>query len=110
MGRASRKRAEQRQQPAERSAGAALERPVVGPLDRERGGSPSRPPLRHPPLGAHARLQHLSRLRAARTDVDTAIAREVHELLALGEDWGNVGRALGVSRQAARQRYGLTRG
>ena len=45
-------------------------------------------------------------MAASRRGLDQAIADEVVALLALGTDWGTLGRALGVSRQAARQRYG----
>jgi hypothetical protein len=42
-----------------------------------------------------------------RREIDRAIGDEVAALLGLGTDWGSIGRALGVSRQAARQRYGV---
>lgn len=159
MGRASRRRAEQRQHPSGRPVETAAERPTTSLLGLEQSGrsavapparsaqrewrsvdgagragvpssdgqpggseafgracepvewgveqsSPRRSPVHHPPPGAHGRLRRLVELRAARASVEVAIEREVDELVALGTDWGSIGRALGVSRQAARQRYG----
>lgn len=120
MGRASRRRAEQRQQPLERSAGAAVGRSwdgawgVSGAVGGASGALPRRversalrrSPFHRPPPGAPVHLQRLGELRTARAEVDAAMVREVQMLLALGTDWGSIGRALGVSRQAARQRYG----
>jgi hypothetical protein len=63
-------------------------------------------PYRRPPDGAGTGLHRLRELRAAQLAIDEAIAQQVAVLAALGTDWGTVGRALGVSRQAARQRYG----
>lgn len=118
MGRASRKRAEQRHHaperlpgPADRSTSAPrspverLERLERSDLRVERADA-RRPPFRHPPPAAHGCLHRLNQLRAARSDIESAISREIDTLVALGTDWGSIGRALGVSRQAARQRYG----
>lgn len=107
MGRASRKRAEQRAAADQRPPGV-LERPdgsarVWDLIDR---GSVRRPPYRLAPSGAGPALRRLRDLTASRSELDQAIADEVVALVALGTDWGTIGRALGVSRQAARQRYG----
>ena len=55
----------------------------------------------------------LSRLAAERDEVrevlaaaDAAIAKEVHRERRAGASWGDIGQALGVSRQGARQRFG----
>jgi hypothetical protein len=48
----------------------------------------------------------LAIVRELHTAVDEAIAATVAVLLAQGVSYGEVGRALGVSRQAARQTYG----
>ncbi len=111
MGRASRKRAEQRA-----TGGGQQPRGAGGQVDRSRrhepvwdalaAGSPLRPPFRCPPYAAGLALDRLQELRRARSELDPAIAGEVRALMALGTDWGTIGRALGVSRQAARQRYG----
>jgi integrase len=69
-------------------------------------GPARRPPFRRPPDGAGSGLYRLQELRESRTELDKLIASEVRALIALGADWGTIGRALGVSRQAARQRYG----
>lgn len=117
MGRASRKRAEQRSAAEqsrplpERSHAAAAARPerserVWEALARE---SARRPPFRCPPATAFGGLNRLREMSTSRAELEALIAAEVIELVRLGTDWGTMGRALGVSRQAARQRYGATR-
>ena len=128
MGRASRKRAERRQPRVERRSGAGLERSTppsgVERVERSRlstvrdshrawelaKGSPSapsrRPPHHRAPSQALPGLGRLERLSRTRAELDAAITEQVRALVALGTDWGNIGRALGVTRQAARQRYG----
>jgi hypothetical protein len=51
-------------------------------------------------------LRALEELCQGRQQIDEAIVEQVDELSRLGADWGVIGRALGVSRQAVRQRYG----
>ena len=51
-------------------------------------------------------LQTLEELCRARREIEDSIAEQVAALSSLGANWGAIGRALGVSRQAARQRYG----
>lgn len=132
MGRASRRRAEQRQPRVERPAGAFLERSTAsspaaerlerpGPISVRDGHkawgqqvarplAPSRrPPFRRAPSHALHGLKRLEQLSRARAELDAAIAEQVRAVVALGTDWGSVGRALGVTRQAARQRYGPDR-
>jgi hypothetical protein len=119
VGRASRKRAEQRRNvlpgqplPLERSEHAEPDRadvPAERP-ERLRNGRPERlerrAPFRRPPPHAYGSLIRLEELCRARARLEDAITSEVAALTALGTDWGTIGRALGVSRQAARQRYG----
>jgi hypothetical protein len=50
-------------------------------------------------------LDRLSRLADMREGLDADIAQAVSELRGRGVSWGDVGRALGVTRQSARQRY-----
>lgn len=54
-----------------------------------------------------ARLSHLLELVAERDSVEGAIADEILQLRRRGLAWPAIGAALGVSRQAVRQRYGL---
>lgn len=114
MGRASRKRAEQRRTaPApgarqERSPSNGAASPVRTPQRQD--GPPvrrnRRAPLRRLPLQARTDLQALEELCRSRREIDDAITEQVAALSRLGADWGVIGRALGVTRQAARQRYG----
>jgi hypothetical protein len=48
----------------------------------------------------------LMRLDQARRDAEAAVAAQVAEVRRLGGSWTTVGVALGVTRQAAQQRYG----
>ena len=109
MGRASRRRAEQRAD--SRAQPPSTHVPADQPHRHERvwealaAGPPRRTPFRRPPDGAASRLVRLQELCDSRHELDAAIATEVGALAALGTDWGTIGRTLGVSRQAARQRY-----
>jgi orotidine-5'-phosphate decarboxylase len=58
------------------------------------------------PLQARTDLQTLEELCRTRREIDDRITEQVAALSGLGADWGVIGRALGVTRQAARQRYG----
>jgi hypothetical protein len=49
---------------------------------------------------------HLRRLVEQRTRIDREINSEIDRLATWGFSWGTIARALGVSRQAARQRHG----
>ena len=51
------------------------------------------------------RLLAVQRLRAHLPEVQWRTARELHDEHGFG--WGELGRALGVSRQAARERFGV---
>lgn len=95
MGRASRKRAERR----------AVER-VERVSNTTAAPNSRRPPFRRAPVGASSGIYRLEHLRQSRVELEDSIRLEVTALLAVGTDWGTIGRALGVSRQAARQRYG----
>jgi hypothetical protein len=44
-------------------------------------------------------------LAAQQVDVQRAVEDEIRELLDIGHSWTDIGRALGISRQGARQRY-----
>ncbi len=56
-----------------------------------------------PPSRATAYLVHLADLGL---NAPAAVDEEVQRLVGQVVGWGQIGRALGVSRQAARQRYG----
>jgi hypothetical protein len=91
VGRASRRRSEQR--------AASLATPHVpepfswpGPSDL--------------PLTTEQGLARLAALRAEQHQLERLVEQEVARLVRLGVGWGDVGRALGVSRQGARQRFG----
>lgn len=107
MGRASRRRAEQRAAAGQTTARVRDDPDVVERVwDAVARGPARRPPYRQTPPGAGPGLRRLRELCISRSDTDQAITQEVALLAALGTDWGTIGRALGVSRQAARQRYG----
>jgi hypothetical protein len=64
------------------------------------------PPLaRLPASGRSSAADHLRRLLERQGELQGEIEDEVRRLLAQGESWTVVGRALGLSRQGARQRY-----
>jgi hypothetical protein len=90
VGRASRRRSEQR------AAAAGATTPVP-----ERRWQPD-PALTSPWPG----LERLAALRAEQHRLERLVEQEVAGLVRLGVGWGDVGRALGVSRQGARQRFG----
>jgi hypothetical protein len=56
-------------------------------------------------------LAELERLAAGQQRVQQQFEDQVVRLVAAaraeGRDWGQIGRALGVTRQAARQRFGM---
>jgi len=58
--------------------------------------------LHRPPIDT----SRLAELVAARDAAQKSVDDEVGILRRFGADWAAIGRALGVSRQAARQRYG----
>lgn len=55
---------------------------------------------------ADADPEDLVELVSVRAEVDKAIEKAVEGLHAAGYSWGQIGAVLGVSRQAARQRWG----
>lgn len=63
-------------------------------------------------LAAHGRriaggdIEGLAALAALADDVDTAMHAAVAGLRAAGFSWADIGARLGMSRQAAQQRYG----
>ena len=69
------------------------------------------PPLphRHGPRAAEALGRTMSRrlaeLIAQQTEIDRAVDDEIDRLVALGVGWPVIACALGVTRQAARQRW-----
>lgn len=67
------------------------------------------PPARVRPDFAQLELaaQHRDHERTALRDADQALAAAVRQVRDGGATWGEIGRRLGVSRQAARQRYGV---
>ena len=60
-----------------------------------------------PPVAAAIRVavEQLRELVAQRESASVAVDREVNRLRRLGASWPDVAKALGVSRQAARQKY-----
>lgn len=48
----------------------------------------------------------LAELVELRAEVDAAVSRAVASVHANGSSWAEIGSALGVTRQAAQQRYG----
>lgn len=91
MGRKSRRRAEQR-------ASVTAEALSLAP-----------PPLpvrcRSLPWPLRDGLAQLAALQQARAGLDAAITALAYEVTAQGASWGDVGRALGLTRQGARQKY-----
>ena len=61
---------------------------------------PTGPPIDGAPIRAiTAKVEQIN-------DLDLAVAQDVAEARAAGFSWTLIGEALGVSRQAARQRFG----
>lgn len=58
-----------------------------------------------PPAATLDAVDKLRELVAQREEVIVAIDREVNRLRRLGARWPDIAQALGVSRQAARQKY-----
>lgn len=58
-----------------------------------------------PPAAIRDAVEQLRELFAQREEVTVAIDREVNRLRRLGAGWPDIAQALGVSRQAARQKY-----
>lgn len=58
---------------------------------------------------AAADPEDLADLIALRAEVDEAIARAVASVHEGGASWAEIGRALGTTRQAAQQRYRVSR-
>jgi hypothetical protein len=56
--------------------------------------------------GAARPLHRLDTLRKRRADIEIAVMQAVEAARAAGASWSAVGTALGVSAQAAQQRYG----
>jgi hypothetical protein len=63
-------------------------------------------------LAAYARriadgdIESLTLMTGLATDIDTAIGQAVTGLRAFGYSWAEIGSRLGVTRQAAQQRWG----
>lgn len=51
-------------------------------------------------------LEALSAMRDARAALDAAMAEAARGARAFGYSWGEIGRELGITRQAAQQRFG----
>lgn len=92
MGRASRRRAEQR----------ASVTAKVFPASR----MPRPAPVRGVPWAAQDGLARLAELRAQQRQLEQQVDEQVRELIEKGVSWADLGRCLGISRQGARQRYG----
>lgn len=119
MGRASRRRAERRgavASPRGSEASAPSTTPeawgcaasATSPHDVS-VAEPRQPPLlrdRRPLAGRTAGLIRLADLDAERRELDAEVTLLARQLAAMGVSWAAIGRALGISRQGARQRYG----
>lgn len=92
MGRASRKRAEQRASVTVR----------VFPLQRPQRAAPARAV----PWSARSGLERLAELHQQQVELECQIEDAARAVVAKGASWADLGRALGISRQGARQRYG----
>lgn len=88
--------------------------PVATTTVPPEGGTPSRPssaPVRRvrtrrpPPDAIRDAVERLRGLVAQREAATVAVDREVNRLRGLGTRWPDIAEALGVSRQAARQKY-----
>ncbi len=64
-------------------------------------------PERSPEAADATVTAHLLHLADLRLNAAAAVDAEVQRLTEQGVGWGEIGRALGVSRQAARRRYGV---
>lgn len=53
-----------------------------------------------------AAMQALALVPAKRAEIEESARRLVAEARAEGANWGQIGAALGTTRQAARERYG----
>lgn len=58
------------------------------------------------PFDAWRGLERLAVMREERRVLDADIELLAVELASIGTSWAEIGRALGMSRQGARQRYG----
>jgi hypothetical protein len=94
MGRASRRRTEQR---ASVTATAASRSPAAP--------RPSAQRHRIVPWSLQEGLEQLAALKQTRDELDASICALVQGLSERGASWGDVGRALHLSRQGARQKY-----
>lgn len=74
-------------------------RPVPAPVVRS-------PPTARPELSMPSDCDRLSLLAAELAEAQRAVENGVLCQLRRGHSWTDIGRALGVSRQGARQRYG----
>jgi hypothetical protein len=71
---------------------------------RRRAGTARKPVLPPSRFWTPATVSHLAELVAARTAAERAVDLEIEHLVSLGVGWPAIAHALGVSRQAARQR------
>ena len=84
---------------------------AIIPPTKKAPGRPSRAPVRRvrtpkpPPAAIRVAVEQLRELVAQRESASLAVDREVNRLRRLGASWPDVAKALGVSRQAARQKY-----
>lgn len=60
---------------------------------------------KQPPAAIRDAVEQLRKLVAQRAAAALAVDREVGRLRLLGAPWPDIAQALGVSRQAARQKY-----
>jgi len=124
VGRAARRRAEQRRAAPARPSRAPQTPPKAPSAAAELASAPANDAVREPPAadvqtatvgpapvadtfdGCLVTVGQLAALHAERLRLDAELDLLVDQLAARGVGWGAIGRALGISRQGARQRYG----
>ena len=77
-----------------------------GPAPQPRAVAPAVPATKdQPQLSRPGGCERLRTLAARQVEAQRAVEEEIRDLLARGHSWTEIGRALGLSRQGARQRY-----
>jgi hypothetical protein len=107
-----------RHQAPSSAAHAASQDSVNGSLTRNRAGRPVENDefagFARRVLRAYARrvatgdIDALTSMTELSAEIDTAVSQAVTGLRALGYSWADIGTRLGITRQAAQQRWGQT--
>jgi hypothetical protein len=93
---------------AQNHAQTALRRVEIPPRDGVGDGPTTilaNSSLSRPDTHSADAVEHLRSLAAERQEINRALENEVVALLNGGQSWTSIGRALGLTRQGARQRY-----